>query len=172
MLEEAHRLKKAGVDVVIGWIEPHGGTKPPTSSATWKSSRAKESRTRAARWRFSTLKKFSTVTQRLRRGRAPFSNVAGSTNPKRYLDVQELLQAGINVITAMNIQHLESLHDTVLRATGVTCASACRPLRAGGRQIVNIDLPSEELRERLRQGKIYPTDRTAAALGNFFTENN
>jgi two-component system sensor histidine kinase KdpD len=103
----------------------------------------------------------------------PFSNVAGSHNPKRYLDVQELLQAGINVITAMNIQHLESLHDTVLRATGVDVRERVPDrfvLEAD--QIVNIDLPSDELRERLQQGKIYPADRAPAALGNFFTENN
>jgi two-component system sensor histidine kinase KdpD len=103
----------------------------------------------------------------------PFSNVAGSPNPKRYLDVQQLLVAGINVITALNIQHLESLHDTVLRATGVDVRERVPDrfvLEAD--QIVNIDLTAEELRERLRQGKIYPADRAAAALENFFTENN
>ena len=103
----------------------------------------------------------------------PFTNVAGSQNPKRYLDVQELLLAGINVITAMNIQHLESLHDTVLRATGVDVRERVPDrfvLEAD--QMVNIDLTAEELRERLRLGKIYPTDRAAAALENFFTENN
>jgi two-component system sensor histidine kinase KdpD len=73
----------------------------------------------------------------------------------------------------MNIQHLESLHDTVLRATGVDVRERVPDrfvLEAD--QIVNIDLPSEELRERLRQGKIYPADRVTAAMGNFFTENN
>jgi two-component system sensor histidine kinase KdpD len=103
----------------------------------------------------------------------PFSNVAGSPNPKRYLDVQQLLVAGINVITALNIQHLESLHDTVLRATGVDVRERVPDrfvLEAD--QVVNIDLTAEELRERLRLGKIYPADRAAAALENFFTENN
>ena len=103
----------------------------------------------------------------------PFTNVAGSQHPKRYLEVHDLLLAGINVITAMNIQHLESLHDTVLRATGVDVRERVPDrfvLEAD--QIVNMDLTAEELRERLRLGKIYPPDRAAAALENFFTENN
>jgi two-component system sensor histidine kinase KdpD len=103
----------------------------------------------------------------------PFTNVAGSQNPKRYLDVQELLLAGINVITTLNIQHLESLHDTVLRATGVDVRERVPDrfvLEAD--QVVNVDLTAEELRERLRLGKIYPKDRVAAALENFFTEDN
>jgi two-component system sensor histidine kinase KdpD len=84
-----------------------------------------------------------------------------------------LLLAGINVITAMNIQHLESLHDTVLRATGVDVRERVPDrfvLEAD--HVVNVDLTAEELRERLRLGKIYPKDRAAAALENFFTENN
>ena len=103
----------------------------------------------------------------------PFTNVAGSQHPKRYLEVHDLLLAGINIITAMNIQHLESLHDTVLRATGVDVRERVPDrfvLEAD--QVVNIDLTAEELRERLRLGKIYPSDRAAAALENFFTENN
>ena len=103
----------------------------------------------------------------------PFTNVAGSQHPKRYLEVHDLLLAGINVITAMNIQHLESLHDTVLRATGVDVRERVPDrfvLEAD--QIVNVDLTAEELRERLKLGKIYPADRAAAALENFFTENN
>ena len=103
----------------------------------------------------------------------PFTNVAGSQHPKRYLEVHDLLLASINVITAMNIQHLESLHDTVLRATGVDVRERVPDrfvLEAD--QIVNVDLTAEELRERLKLGKIYPADRAAAALENFFTENN
>jgi two-component system sensor histidine kinase KdpD len=174
MLEEAHRLKKAGVDVVIGWVDTHGRKeteeligdleiiprkKVPHAGATVEILDVE-----------AIFKRYPTVCIV---DELPFTNVAGSHNPKRYLDVQELLQAGINVITAMNIQHLESLHDTVLRATGVDVRERVPDrfvLEAD--QIVNIDLPSEELRERLRQGKIYPADRTASAMGNFFTENN
>src|SRR5208282_4257923 len=174
MLEEAHRLKKAGVDVVIGWIEPHGRKETeeligdleviPRKKVPHAGGTVEILDVDRIFDRYPTV----CVVDEL-----PFTNVAGSHNPNRYLDVQELLQAGINVITAMNIQHLESLHDTVLRATGVDVRERVPDrfvLEAD--QIVNIDLPSDELRERLRQGKIYPTDRVATALGNFFTENN
>ena len=100
----------------------------------------------------------------------PYTNVAGSQHPKRYLEVHDLLLAGINVITAMNIQHLESLHDTVLRATGVDVRERVPDrfvLEAD--QIVNVDLTAEELRERLRLGKIYPADRAAAAMAVSYT---
>jgi two-component system sensor histidine kinase KdpD len=174
MLEEAHRLKKAGVDVVIGWIEPHGRKETtdligdleiiPRKQVPYAGGAVEVLDVEKIFNRYPTV----CVVDEL-----PFSNVAGSHNPKRYLDVQELLQTGINVITAMNIQHLESLHDTVLRATGVDVRERVPDLFVlEADQIVNIDLPSDELRERLQQGKIYPTDRIATALGNFFTENN
>ncbi len=174
MLEEAHRLKKAGVDVVIGWVDTHGRKETeeligdleiiPRKKVPHAGGTVEILDVEAIFKRYPTV----CIVDEL-----PFTNVAGSHNPKRYLDVQELLQTGINVITAMNIQHLESLHDTVLRATGVDVRERVPDrfvLEAD--QIVNIDLPSEELRERLRQGKIYPADRVADAMGNFFTENN
>jgi two-component system sensor histidine kinase KdpD len=174
MLEEAHRLKKAGVDVVIGWIEPHG--RKETADLIGDLEVIPRKKVPHAG---STVEILDVPKILERRptvcivDELPFSNVAGSPNPKRYLDVQQLLVAGINVITTLNIQHLESLHDTVLRATGVDVRERVPDrfvLEAD--QIVNIDLTAEELRERLRLGKIYPADRAAAALENFFTENN
>ena len=174
MLEEAHRLKTAGVDVVVGWIETHGRKetadligdleiiprkKVPHAGGTVEILDVR---------RILERKPTVCIVDEL-----PFTNVAGSQNPKRYLDVHDLLLAGINVITALNIQHLESLHDTVLRATGVDVRERVPDrfvLEAD--QVVNLDLTAEELRERLRLGKIYPADRAAAALENFFTENN
>ena len=174
MLEEAHRLKKAGVDVVVGWIEPHG--RKETADLIGDLEIIPRKKVPHA----GSTVEILDVSKILERhptvcivDELPFSNVAGSPNPKRYLDVQELLLAGINVITTLNVQHLESLHDTVLRATGVDVRERVPDrfvLEAD--QIVNIDLTAEELRERLQQGKIYPADRIAAALGNFFTENN
>jgi len=174
MLEEAHRLKKAGVDVVIGWIETHGRVDTeallegleiiPRKKVPHGNSTVEVLDVDAIFKRYPTV----CVIDEL-----PFTNVAGSQHPKRYLEVHDLLVAGINVITAMNIQHLESLHDTVLRATGVDVRERVPDrfvLEAD--QIVNIDLTAEELRERLKLGKIYPADRAAAALENFFTENN
>ena len=174
MLEEAHRLKKAGVDVVIGWIESHGRKETeeligdleviPRKKVPHAGSTVEILDVDKIFDRYPTV----CVVDEL-----PFTNVAGSQHPKRYLEVHDLLLAGINVITAMNIQHLESLHDTVLRATGVDVRERVPDrfvLEAD--QVVNVDLTAEELRERLRLGKIYPKDRAAAALENFFTENN
>ena len=174
MLEEAHRLKKAGVDVVIGWVETRGRKETealvsdleiiPRKKVEHNGHTAEVLDVDAIFKRYPTV----CVVDEL-----PYTNVAGSQHPKRYLEVHDLLLAGINVITAMNIQHLESLHDTVLRATGVDVRERVPDrfvLEAD--QIVNVDLTAEELRERLRLGKIYPADRAAAALENFFTENN
>jgi len=174
MLEEAHRLKKAGVDVVIGWVETHGRKE---TGALLEGLEIIPRRKVEHNGHIvevldvdATFKRYPTVCII---DELPFTNVAGSQHPKRYLEVHDLLLAGINVITALNIQHLESLHDTVLRATGVDVRERVPDrfvLEAD--QVVNIDLTAEELRERLKLGKIYPADRAAAALENFFTEEN
>jgi two-component system, OmpR family, sensor histidine kinase KdpD len=174
MLEEAHRLKKAGVDVIIGWVETHGRKETevllegleiiPRKKVPHAGGTVEILDVEAIFKRYPTV----CIVDEL-----PFTNVAGSQHPKRYLEVHDLLLAGINIITALNIQHLESLHDTVLRATGVDVRERVPDrfvLEAD--QVVNVDLTAEELRERLRLGKIYPKDRAAAALENFFTENN
>jgi two-component system, OmpR family, sensor histidine kinase KdpD len=174
MLEEAHRLKSAGVDVAIGWVETHERKETGALIGDLEIIPRKKIP------HGDTTVEILDVPKILERkptvcvvDELPFSNVAGSANPKRYLDVQELLLAGINVITALNIQHLESLHDTVMRATGVDVRERVPDrfvLEAD--HVVNVDLTADELRERLKQGKIYPADRAAAALENFFTENN
>lgn len=174
MLEEAHRLKTAGVDVVIGWVETHG--RKETEALLDGLEIIPRKKTPHGNTTVETLdveavfKRYPTVCII---DELPFSNVAGSQYPKRYLEVHDLLLAGINIITAMNIQHMESLHDTVLRATGVDVRERVPDrfvLEAD--QIVNVDLTAEELRERMKSGKIYPADRATAALENFFTENN
>jgi two-component system sensor histidine kinase KdpD len=174
MLEEAHRLKAAGVDVVIGWVETHGRKDTEALLAGLEIIPRKKVEHNGHTVEVldvdAIFKRYPTVCVV---DELPFTNVAGSQHPKRYLEVHDLLLAGINVITAMNIQHLESLHDTVLRATGVDVRERVPDrfvLEAD--HVVNVDLTAEELRERLRLGKIYPKDRAAAALENFFTENN
>ena len=174
MLEEARRLKKAGVDVVIGWVETHGRKETEALLENLEIIPRKQVEHNGHVVEIldveAIFKRYPTVCIV---DELPFTNVAGSQHPKRYLEVHDLLLAGINVITAMNIQHLESLHDTVLRATGVDVRERVPDrfvLEAD--HVVNIDLTAEELRERLRLGKIYPKDRAAAALENFFTENN
>jgi two-component system sensor histidine kinase KdpD len=174
MLEEAHRLKKAGVDVVIGWIESHGRKETEELIGDLEVIPRKKVPHAGGTVEILDVDKiFDRYPTVCVVDELPFTNVAGSQHPKRYLEVHDLLLAGINVITAMNIQHLESLHDTVLRATGVDVRERVPDrfvLEAD--QVVNVDLTAEELRERLRLGKIYPKDRAAAALENFFTENN
>jgi two-component system sensor histidine kinase KdpD len=174
MLEEGHRLKTAGVDVAIGWVETHG--RKDTVAMLEGLEVIPRKQTQHGNTTVETLdveaifKRYPTVCII---DELPYTNVAGSTYPKRYLEVHDLLLAGINVITAMNIQHMESLHDTVLRATGVDVRERVPDrfvLEAD--QIVNVDLTAEELRDRLRTGKIYSAERAAAALENFFTENN
>jgi two-component system, OmpR family, sensor histidine kinase KdpD len=173
MLEEAHRLKKAGVDVVIGWVDTarsQGNRGAARRFGNHSAQKSPNGHTVEVLDVDAIFKRYPTVCVV---DELPFTNVAGSQHPKRYLEVHDLLLAGINVITAMNIQHLESLHDTVLRATGVDVRERVPDrfvLEAD--HVVNVDLTAEELRERLKMGKIYPKDRAAAALENFFTENN
>src|SRR6185295_4550324 len=98
------------------------------------------------------------------------TNAPGSRHEKRYQDVEELLHAGISVITTLNIQHLESLHDMVERATGVRVKERLPDYVVTlADQIVNVDLSAEDLRERLQAGKIYPQERIGTAMNNFFT---
>jgi two-component system sensor histidine kinase KdpD len=97
------------------------------------------------------------------------TNVPGSAHAKRYLDVQEILAAGIHVLTTLNIQHLESLYDTVERLVGVKVKERIPDwVLAEADQVVNVDLAAEDLRRRLEEGRIYPPERAAAALQNFF----
>ncbi len=101
------------------------------------------------------------------------TNAPGSRNGKRYQDVEELIREGINVITTMNIQHLESLYDMVERFAGVKVKERVPDyVLAEADQIVNVDLSAEDLQERLRTGKVYPAERAEQALSNFFTDPN
>jgi two-component system sensor histidine kinase KdpD len=101
------------------------------------------------------------------------TNVPGSRNDKRYQDVQDVLAAGIHVITTLNIQHLESLYDTVEKAVGVKVRERLPDsVIAEADQIVNVDLSTEDLRERLKEGKVYTPERIDVALNHFFRASN
>jgi two-component system sensor histidine kinase KdpD len=103
----------------------------------------------------------------------PHTNAPGSLHKKRYQDVEELLANGVNVITAFNVQHLESLNQVVRRMTDVDVRETIPDtfLRRAD-QVVTVDISVQELRQRLREGKIYPPDRVEQALKNFFKPNN
>src|SRR5205814_10099130 len=101
------------------------------------------------------------------------TNVPGSRNAKRYQDIEELLRAGINVISTLNIQHLESLYDLVEKSTGVKVKERVPDyVLAMADQLVNVDLSAEDLRERLQAGKVYTKERIDTALEHFFTVAN
>jgi len=174
MLLEGHRLKGEGIDVVAGLIETHGRIE------TAKLIEGLEVIPRVRyEYRGVILEEMDVDAVLTRKPQVALidelahTNVPGSRNPKRYEDVQEILTAGIHVITTLNVQHLESLYDTVERAIRVKVRERIPDtVVAEADEIVNVDLSPEDLRERLQQGKIYPTDRIETALANFFTDAN
>src|SRR5271156_2534200 len=174
MLQEGNRLKQRGVDVVIGYVEPHA--RPETTAqigalevapprvTVYHGMQIREMDLEAVLNRKPTIVLVDEFAH---------TNAPGSKNPKRYEDVLELLDAGISVITTLNIQHLESLYNVVEAATGTKVKERIPDsVVTDADQIVNIDLPAEDLIERLKAGKIYALDRVETAMANFFTEPN
>jgi two-component system sensor histidine kinase KdpD len=174
MLEEAHALKQRGVDVVIGFIETHGRAETEALVRDLE-----KIPLRKVEYRGVVIEEMS-LNKILKRNPAvalvdemAHTNAPDSHNKRRYLDVLELLDAGINVIGAFNVQHLESLNDLVERVTSVTVRETVPDsFLKQADQVVNLDLTVEDLQERLRAGKIYPTDRIPWALEHFFKEQN
>jgi two-component system sensor histidine kinase KdpD len=174
MLEEAHALRKRGVDVVVGFIETHGRAE---TAALVDGLEVVPRRT--LEYRQVVVEEMS-LNNILKRNPAvalvdelAHTNVPGSRNRKRYQDVLELLDAGINVIGAFNVQHLESLNDLIERITSVNVRETIPDsFLKQADQVVNLDLAVEDLQERLRGGKIYATDKIPWALEHFFKEQN
>jgi two-component system sensor histidine kinase KdpD len=174
MLQEAHRLKRQGVDVVIGNVETHG--RAETQEQVGDLERVHR---RKIEYRGVVLEEMDLDALLERHPSVALvdelahTNAPGSRNAKRYQDVEELLRAGINVISTLNIQHLESLYDAVERATGVKVKERLPDYVLGmADQLVNVDVSAEDLRERLEAGKIYPQERINSALSSFFTQTN
>jgi two-component system sensor histidine kinase KdpD len=174
MLQEGQRLKKQGVDVVLGIIETHG--RADTAAQIGDLEQVPR---RRIEYRGVALEEMDLDALLARRPQVALvdelahTNAPGSRNAKRYQDVQDLLQAGIHVISTLNIQHLESLYDIVASCTGVRVKERVPDYVLGlADQIVNVDLSAEDLQERLRGGKVYPRERVESALNNFFTEEN
>jgi two-component system, OmpR family, sensor histidine kinase KdpD len=174
MLEQARQLRSEGRDVVLGFVETHGRRETaaligdleviPLRDVPYRGVLLKEMDVDAI---LARTPEFAIVDE------VAHTNVPGSRNPKRYQDAQELLAAGINVISALNIQHVESLAPIVKRLTGVTVhESVPDAFLARAEEIVDIDVSVEELRERLREGKIYPIQQVNLALRNFFQPSN
>jgi two-component system sensor histidine kinase KdpD len=174
MLIEGNRLKKRGVDVVVGYVEPH---ERPETTAQIGDLEVVPPRT--IKYRDVALREMDLDAILVRKPTVALvdelahTNAPGSKNRKRYEDIQDLIAAGINVISTVNIQHLESLYNIVEQATGVRVKERVPDeVVAQADQIVTVDVPTEDLLERLESGKIYPPERIKAAMANFFSKRN
>lgn len=174
MLQDAHEMVENGVDVQIGYIETHGraGTEGilaglpviPRKNIFYKGKEVEEMDVDAILQLHPEL----VIVDEL-----AHSNIEGSRNEKRWQDVMELLDAGISVLSAVNIQHIESLNEEVKGIAGIVVAERIPDsVLQEADEVVNIDLTAEELITRLKAGKIYRPEKIQTALGNFFKTEN
>ncbi len=173
MLQEGRQAELEGVDVVIGYLEPHD--RPETASlaegfefvpylVSRGGSELAEMDVDAVIARDPELALVDELAH---------TNLAHSRNAKRYEDIDEILEAGIAVTSTVNIQHLESLNDEVFELTGVRVRETFPDrILDEADEVVLVDLAPEALRDRLRAGKVYPSDRVETALDNFFRLDN
>jgi two-component system sensor histidine kinase KdpD len=174
MLQEAHALADSGADIVLAFVETHGRAETAALIAGLE-----EVPRRRVEYRGVAVEEMDLDAVLARKPKIAVvdelahTNVPGCRNKKRFQDVLELLDAGINVIGAFNIQHLESLNDLVSRNAGVQVRETVPDsLLKQADQIVNLDLAVEDLIERLDAGKIYPKEKVAWALEHFFKGDN
>jgi two-component system sensor histidine kinase KdpD len=174
MLQEAHALRARGLDVVVGFVETYGRR---DTEAQLKDLEIVPRR--KIEYRGVVLEEMDVDAILVRKPQVcvvdelAHTNVPGSRHEKRHEDVLELLAAGIHVMTAVNIQHLETLNDSVARVTGVRVRETVPDTfldRAD--EVINVDVTVEELRTRLREGKIYRPEKVEQALANFFRKGN
>ncbi len=174
MLQEAHALRASGLDVVVGFVETYDRRDTqaqvkdleivPRRKVDYRGTTMEEMDVEAI---LERAPKVCVVDE------LAHTNVPGSRHTKRYEDVLDLLEAGIHVMTAVNIQHLETLNDAVAKATGVRVRETVPDTfldRAD--EVINVDVTVEELRNRLRAGKIYRPEKVEQALTNFFRKGN
>lgn len=173
MLTEAREMKDRGVDVVVGYFEPHGRKETialseglesiPRRLIDYRGSQFEEMDTYAILWRRPAV---AVVDE------FPHTNVPGSQRLKRWEDVQILLEAGIDVLTTMNVQHLESLNDQIWQSTGVRVRETIPDwVLKQADEVVMVDVTPKALLNRLARGVIYQPERAQAALENFFKES-
>lgn len=174
MLQEGHDLRRRGVDVVVGFVETHGRAETeaqlrdievvPRRKIAYHGVTLEEMDTDAVIARAPAVALVDELAH---------TNVPGAGNAKRWQDVESLLDHGISVISAVNIQHIESLNDVVQQTLGVTVRETVPDwILAQADQVVNLDISAEDLRQRLVEGKIYAPEKVPTALANFFTEEN
>lgn len=174
MLEEAQQLQKQGTDVVVGYFEPH-----KRKDTIAKTGGLELVPTRTIQYRGVPLQEMDTAAIQARRpaicavDELAHTNVPGSERTKRWEDVQVLLDSGINVLTNMNIQHLESLNDQIFHITGVRVRETVPDwFVKGADEVVMVDVTTEALLNRLKRGDIYALEKAQRAMENFFRESN
>ncbi len=174
MLQEGHAEQEASRDVAIGYMEPH---KRPETSALAEGLEAIPRR--RLTYRGTDLEEMDLPALLMRAPELALidelahTNAPGAEHEKRYEDVRDVLAAGIDVFSTVNVQHLESLNDQVTELTGTRVRETIPDAVLGeADEVVLIDLTPEALIERLRAGKVYPGENIEAALGNFFTVEN
>ncbi|MFI7489028.1 DUF4118 domain-containing protein [Micromonospora echinaurantiaca] len=174
MLEEAHRRAERGTDVVIGLVETHGRTHTAAMIGDLE-----QVPRRAVEYRGVEFTEMDVDAVLARRPQVALvdelahTNVPGSRNGKRWQDVQELLDAGIDVLSTVNIQHLESVNDVVAQITGtVQRETVPDEVVRAAEQVELVDMTPEALRRRMAHGNIYRPDKIDAALGNYFRVGN
>lgn len=174
MLLEGHRLRERGLDVVIAYVENHG--RPDTQSLVLG---LEEAPRRSVDYRGIRLEELDLGAVLARKPEIALvdelahTNAPGGRHAKRWQDVMEILDAGINVITTVNVQHFESLYETIGSLVGVTVRERVPDwVVAEADEVVNVDLAVDDLRRRLEEGKVYPGERSSAALASFFRAEN
>jgi two-component system sensor histidine kinase KdpD len=174
MLNEAHLLRDRGVDVVVGFVETHGRAETEAQIRDLEVIPR-----RRIQYRGVTLEEMDPEAVIARRPQVAIvdelahTNVPGAGRVKRWEDVIALLDEGISVISAVNVQHLESLNDVIQNTLGVTVRETVPDWVVGtADQVVNLDISAEDLRQRLLEGRIYALDKVPRALESFFTPEN
>lgn len=174
MLNEGHRRASRGTDVIVGYVETH--RRPQTEAQLGN---LEVFPRKKVTYRGVTLEEMDTDAILARHPQVVLvdelahTNVPGSKHAKRYQDVEELLNAGIDVVTTLNIQHLESLNDLVESITGVRVRETLPDrILDQAEEVELIDISPYALRQRMKHGNIYPPDRIEPALNNFFREGN
>jgi two-component system sensor histidine kinase KdpD len=173
MLEEAHQLKAKGIDVVIGYFEPHG-----RKDTIAKAEGLEVVPRKKVEYRGILFEEMDTEAIVARRPAVavidefPHTNVPGSPREKRWMDVLFILDAGIDVLTTMNVQHLESLNDRITQITGITVQETVPDWVVNeADEVVMVDVTPRALLNRLQRGVVYPPEKAQRALENFFKES-
>lgn len=174
MLAQAQRLRRQGLDILIGVVETHGRKETaallagleilPPRRMSHRGRQVSEFDLDAALARRPALILMDELAH---------SNAPGSRHPRRWQDVEELLEAGIDVFTTVNVQHLESLNDVVSGVTGIKVRETLPdPFFDAADEVVLVDLPPDDLRQRLHEGKVYIADQAERAIEHFFRKGN